>query len=237
VASTMTDLAVPTWVLSTPEGRAERLDYPYGWKCLNQVLMRPRRPDVAEHVADPAEPWLLLPTPDRTGEPVLLEVPWARMSLLRAVPEALGYRPDDVVYTGLALTEGNAIALALVPPLVGAADRSIISRRFTKSRLWRICIDYGATTWASVADVARAIYALPSSEEDRAHAVRLVTSSGMPPQIWRAFEKRYGVSVVEWSCQALGNSSAVTRQPRRALTICSQVESAVLSPGPPSQTS
>jgi crotonobetaine/carnitine-CoA ligase len=197
-ASTISELAVPTWILSTPEGRAERLDYPYGWICLNQVLMRPRRPDVGEHVADPAEPWLLLPVPGPTGDPVLLEVPWARMSLLRAMPAALGYRSDDVVYTGLALTECNAIALALVPPLVGGAARSVISRRFTKSRLWRICIEYGATTWASVGDVAGAIYALPSSEEDRSHAVRLVTSCGMPPQIWRAFEKRYGVSVVEW---------------------------------------
>ncbi|MDQ1568048.1 MAG: carnitine-CoA ligase [Actinomycetota bacterium] len=197
-ASTITELAVPTWILSTPEGRAERLDYPYGWNCLNQVLLAPRRPDVGEHVADPAEPWLLLPTSGPTGEPVLLEVPWARMSLLRALPEALGYRSDDVVYTGLALTECNAIALALVPPLLGSADRSVISRRFTKSRLWRICIEYGATTWASVADVAPAIYALPTSDEDRSHAVRLVTSYGMPPQIWRAFEERYGVSVAEW---------------------------------------
>jgi acyl-coenzyme A synthetase/AMP-(fatty) acid ligase len=197
-ASTMTDLALPTWVLSTPEGRAERLDYPYGWNSLNEVLMRPRRRDVGEHVADPAEPWLLLPTSGPTGEPVLLEVPWARMSLLRALPESLGYRADDVVYTGLALTECNAIALALVPPLVRAADRSVISRRFTKSRLWRICIEYGATTWAGVGDVARALYALPSSEDDRSHAVRLVISRGMPPQIWRAFEERYGVSVVEW---------------------------------------
>src|SRR5438270_342901 len=141
-------------------------------------------------VADPAEPWLLLPTSGPTGEPVLLEVPWARMSLLRAVPEALGYRSDDVVYTGLALTECNAIALALVPSLVGAADRSVISRRFTKSRLWRIWIECGVSTWAIVADVARAIYALPGSEEDGSHAGRLVTSCGMPPQIWRAFEAR-----------------------------------------------
>jgi crotonobetaine/carnitine-CoA ligase len=197
-AATIAELAVPTWVLSTPEGRAERLDYPCGWHCLNQVLMRPRRPDVGEHVTDPAEPWLLLPTSGPTGEPVLLEVPWARMSVLQAVPEALGYRSDDVVYTGLALTECNAIALALVPPLVGAANRSVISRRFTKSRLWRICVEYGATTWASVGDVAPALYALPSSEDDRSHAVRLVISRGMPPQIWRAFEERYGVSVVEW---------------------------------------
>jgi crotonobetaine/carnitine-CoA ligase len=197
-ASTISQLAVPTWVLSTPEGRAERLDYPCGWGCLNEVLLRPRRPDVGEHVADPADPWLLLPTSGPTGEPVLLEVPWARMSLLRTVPRSLGYRRDEVVYTGLPLRECNTIALALVPPLVGAAGRSVISRRFTKSRLWRICVEYGVTTWASVGDVARALYALPSSEDDRSHAVRQVVSRGMPPQIWRAFEERYGVSVVEW---------------------------------------
>jgi crotonobetaine/carnitine-CoA ligase len=197
-AAVIAEAGMPTWVLSTPEGRAENLDYPSGWNCLNSILTGPSGPDVGQHVTDPAGPWLLLPTIGPTGEPVAVEVPWDRMPLLRAVPGCLGYRPDDVAYTGLTLAEGNALALALVPPLVRAVDHSVISRWFTKNRLWRICIEHGVTTWASVGEVATAVYSAPSSEDDRAHRVRLVVSCGMPARIWRAFEERYGVSVVEW---------------------------------------
>jgi crotonobetaine/carnitine-CoA ligase len=198
-AAVIADSGVPTWVLSTAEGRAQQLDYPSGWHYLNRILI-PRRPgpDVGEHVHDPGAPWLLLPTAGRTGELELLEVPWARMALLRAVPGFLGYRRDDVPYTGLTLAQGNALALTAIPPLVRTVRHSVISRWFTKSRLWRICADFGATTWSSAGVIASAVYSLPSSDADRSHTVRLVVSTGMPPQIWRAFEERYGVAVTEW---------------------------------------
>lgn len=50
----------------------------------------------------------------------------------------------------------------------------------------------------SAGEIASAVYSLPSSEVDRHHSVRLVVSTGMPGDIWRAFEERYGISVLEW---------------------------------------
>ena len=208
-AEVIAESGLPTWVLSTPEGRAENLDYPSGWGCLNAILAGPPRPDVGEHVTDPSGPWMALPTTGPTGEPGIVEIPWDRMSLLRAVPEFLGYRPDDVAYTGFTLAESNALVLALLPPLVRAVDHSVISRWFTKSRLWRICVEFGVTTWASVGETANAVYSLPTSEDDRAHMVRLVVSCGMPAAIWRAFEERYGVSVLEWYGTMEGGAFAV----------------------------
>jgi crotonobetaine/carnitine-CoA ligase len=49
-----------------------------------------------------------------------------------------------------------------------------------------------------VGETANAVYGLPTAEEDRTHSVRLVMSCGMPAGIRRAFEQRYGLSVVEW---------------------------------------
>jgi len=197
-ATVIADSGVPTWVLSTPEGRAENLDYPTGWHYLNRILLGGAGPDVGEHVTDLGAPWLLLPTTGRDGEVEFLEVPWERMALLRAVPGWVGYRPDDVAYTGLTLAHGNALALTAIPALTRAVHHSVISRWFTKRRLWSICAEFGATTWASVGEIASAVYSLPSSDADRAHPVRLVVSSGMPAGVWRAFEQRYGVAVTEW---------------------------------------
>jgi crotonobetaine/carnitine-CoA ligase len=74
----------------------------------------------------------------------------------------------------------------------------VLSRWFTKSRLWDVCIEHGVTTWSNLGGIATAIYSEPSSERDRAHQVRLVISAGMPREIWRAFEERFGVRVLEW---------------------------------------
>jgi crotonobetaine/carnitine-CoA ligase len=64
--------------------------------------------------------------------------------------------------------------------------------------LWDVCIEYGVTTWSNLGGIATAVYSEPSSERDRAHRVRLVISAGMPREIWRAFEERFGVKVLEW---------------------------------------
>src|SRR5688572_8559283 len=77
-------------------------------------------------------------------------------------------------------------------------DHSVFSRWFTKTRLWDICIEHGVTTWSNLGGIATAIYSEPSSSKDRAHKVRLVVSAGMPREIWRAFEERFGVKVLEW---------------------------------------
>jgi acyl-CoA synthetase (AMP-forming)/AMP-acid ligase II len=80
----------------------------------------------------------------------------------------------------------------------GRIGHSVLSRWFTRDRLWDVCIEHGATTWSNLGGIATSIYNAPSSERDRAHRVRLVISAGMPRHIWRAFEERFGVKVLEW---------------------------------------
>ena len=57
------------------------------------------------------------------------------------------YTGEDKLYTGLSLTHGNAQAVTLCPALYLSIP-AVISRRFTKSRIWDICRRHGCTTFS-----------------------------------------------------------------------------------------
>ncbi|HEY3241226.1 MAG TPA: AMP-binding protein, partial [Acidimicrobiia bacterium] len=198
VAGVIRASGVRAWVVSTPEGRAMGLDYSAEWPIVNEAFTTPEAPDAGEHVEDVASPWLLAYTSGTTGDPKAIEFNHDRMVFYRKLPEFFGYRRNDVPYTGLSLTHGNALIATMMPAVWGMVDHTVLSRWFTKSRIWDICIEHGCTTWSNLGGIATAVYSEPSAPKDRAHRVRLVISAGMPREIWRPFEQRFGVKILEW---------------------------------------
>jgi len=198
VAADIRDSGLATWVASTPEGRARGVDPSRWWPVLNEILDGSERPHVGQHVDDLTRPWLLAYTSGTTGNPKAILFTYNRLLLYRRLPAFFGYREDDVPYTGLSLTHGNAIIATLLPALWGVVRHSVFSPGFTKSRLWDVCRRHGATTWSNLGGIATAIYSEPASPLDRDHAVRLVVSAGMPREVWQPFEERFGVRVLEW---------------------------------------
>jgi acyl-CoA synthetase (AMP-forming)/AMP-acid ligase II len=202
VAATIRSTGVETVVLSTAEGRAAGLDVA-AWPSLNETLDGPELPDAGEHVTDPASPSLLGFTSGTTGDPKAIEFGHDRMLLYRRLPGFFGLRPDDVCYTGLSLTHGNAVIVTMMPPLWRTGDdptvaRSVFSRWFTASRLWDICRAHGATVWSNLGGIATALYSQPARADDRDNPVRLVLSAGMPRELWVPFTERFGVEICEW---------------------------------------
>lgn len=198
VAAAVRASGVWTWVVSTPEGREMGLDVSTRWDVVNDAFAGPEAPDPGEHVVDLTSPWLLARTDGAATEPATVQLGYDRMPLYRLMPGFLGYRPDDVLYTGQSLTHINALVASCLPALWGSVHQTVLSRWFTERRVWELCARFGATTWTSLGGAAAAVYRQPSSESDRHHGVRLVVSAGMPRQIWRAFEERFGVRVLEW---------------------------------------
>ncbi|WP_054371421.1 AMP-binding protein [Rhodococcus rhodochrous] len=197
VADTIRRTGVRTYVLSTPEGRAAGID-PTGWALLNEVFDGPEAPTVREHVTDPTTPSFLGFTSGTTGQPKAIEFTHDRMLLYRRLPVFFGLEEDDVLYTGLSMSHGNAVIVNMMPPLWRAVGHSVFSRRFTRTRLWEICAEYGCTVWSNLGGIATALYSQPPSQLDRNNPVRLVVSAGMPRELWQPFEDRFGVQVCEW---------------------------------------
>lgn len=107
------------------------------------------------------------------------------------------YNENDKLYTGLSLTHGNAQAVTMVPALYLGIP-AVFSTRFTKSRIWEICRQYGCTTFSLLGGMMMGIFSEPDKPDDADNPVRLILSAGTPHAIWEAFEKRFGVFIHEW---------------------------------------
>lgn len=137
-------------------------------------------------------------TSGTTGRPKGVNIREERLMLYVMLARMVWqYKPDDILYTGLSLTHGNAQAVTLIPALY-LGIQAVFSRRFTKSRIWDICRQFGCTSFSLLGGMMMGIYSEPPRPEDAANPVRLVISAGTPRSIWLDFERRFGVQIHEW---------------------------------------
>ena len=183
--------------LETGEGDAPDLGDYRGVDSLSEVLAKPAE-TVAVRIQSPADPLQIIYTSGTTGDPkgvVMENGRYGGMALLGKMIFQFG--PDERLYTGLSLTHGNAQVVTLAGALC-LEKPTVISRRFTKSRLWDICRKHGCTTFSLLGGMATAIYSEPARPDDGNNPVRMVTSAGMPHAIWESFEQRFGLKILEW---------------------------------------
>jgi len=118
------------------------------------------------------------------------------ITVANALPMVMGIQPDDVLYSGLSLTHGNAQVFTLGAAL-GAVVPAVFSRKFTKSRMWQTIRDHGCTVFTLLGGMTTAIYSEPEKPDDADNPVRLVVSAGMPEAIWNDFARRFDVTLFE----------------------------------------
>ncbi|MBW2422524.1 MAG: AMP-binding protein [Deltaproteobacteria bacterium] len=168
-----------------------------GVDSLDDVLEKPV-PTVGVRVESPLDALQIIYTSGTTGDPKGVVMENGRYAGMPELGRGLfGFRDDDRLYTGLSLTHGNAQCVTLAGAL-GLEIPAVISRRFTKSRLWDICRKHGCTTFSLLGGMATAIYSAAPKPDDANNPVRMVTSAGMPFAIWESFEERFGVDILEW---------------------------------------
>lgn len=142
------------------------------------------------------EPMLLMFTSGTTGNPKAVINSHRKYMAMTQSPKVFGVSRDkDKYYSGLSLTHINA--QATLAGALGQAIPAVFSRKFTKSRLWDICRRYGCTTFNLLGGMIPELYAIPEKPDDADNPVRQIQSSGMPAHIWKNFEQRFGVILVE----------------------------------------
>ena len=186
------------WLLALESGDtgAESLADLRSVASLNAVLSAPAA-SVDTRVEDVSHPLQIIYTSGTTGDPKGIVGDHMRFGGTGMLGGIFGYREDERPYTGLSMTHNNAQATALAPSLM-SGYRAVLSRRFSKSRLWDICRRYDCTSFSLVGGMATAIYSEPPREDDADNPVRMVVSGGMPAGIWEAFERRFGVQIFEF---------------------------------------
>jgi crotonobetaine/carnitine-CoA ligase len=185
------------WVLGKAAGSAGRARV----SSLRQVM--DRHPAPPAPAPDLGRTMQLLYTSGTTGDPKAIVSPYARFAAIAALGPALGLRDGDRPYTGLSLTHANAQLVTLGNALAHGLPL-VISRRFTKSRLWEILARHDCTMFSLLGGMAISIYAEPPGPWDRDHRVRYVLSAGMPPNLWPAFAERFEVEIFEFFGAAEG---------------------------------
>lgn len=114
----------------------------------------------------------------------------------REAAEAYGIRSDDVMYTCLPLFHANAGWSTTLAALQSGA-RVAVARRFSASRFWQEAAEVGATQIALLGTMLHMLIAQAPSDADRAHRVRIGNSVPCPLDVMIAFERRFGVHLLE----------------------------------------
>ena len=196
------------WVvgLETDEGKVPLSAYPD--VVSYAAMLQSPAPDLPIAAADPDGPMQLIFTSGTTGDPKGIVMTHRRFCETSIVALNLaGHAADDRLYTGLSMTHANAQVISFGPAL-SAGLHTVMSRRFTKSRLWDITRKYQCTTFNLLGGMSTAIYAEPPRPDDADNPVRHVISAGMPAAIWENFERRFGVKILEFYGAAEGGLTA-----------------------------
>ena len=171
-----------------------------GWPSLAR-LMAKSSPTLPNKLAPYSKknPVQIIHTSGTTGDPkgvVLRADRFRSYALLNKL--VWKYKKDDVLYTGLSMTHGNAQAVTVLPALADSDLVAVVSEKFTKSKIWDICRKYNCTTFSLLGGMMAGIFNEPPKANDGDNPVRRVISAGTPRAIWEDFENRFGVQIHEW---------------------------------------
>lgn len=176
-----------------------KVDVHSAYPALNDILKNEKChiPDQAVSL-DFDAPAQIIHTSGTTGDPKGVVLKADRYMAYSFMADFMwNYQPDDVLYTGLSMTHGNAQSVTLLPALAKSIP-AVISERFTKKNLWDICRKYNCTTFSLLGGMMAGIYNEPPGESDKDNPVRRVVSAGTPKAIWVDFEKRFDTKIHEW---------------------------------------
>jgi len=120
----------------------------------------------------------------------------AYVSAAKAWNETIGITSGDLPMSVLALFHINAQLYFAI----GAMELNtslVLEERFSSSRFWQRAIETNATVSCLPGNALAMLYNMPESELDKKHKIRVMISAYTPLDIYRKFEDRFNLNIVE----------------------------------------
>ncbi len=110
--------------------------------------------------------------------------------------ETGGYDEKDCLYNALPLFHGNAQVLSTLPALMSGA-RMVLCERFSASRFWEDVRRYCCTEFNYIGGILPILFKADPKPDDPDNPLRIMIGGGAPMDLFDAFEKRFGVTLLE----------------------------------------
>ena len=110
--------------------------------------------------------------------------------------EIVKFREDDIFFTTLPLFHANAQMFTTMGAL-SSGRPYVLMERFSASRFFDEIRRYGATIFNYIGGMLTMLMKQPEKEDDAINPARATFGGAAPREIWRDFEKRFDVTIIE----------------------------------------
>ncbi len=163
---------------------------------LDKLFDHPDREPQIE-VATPSAAVGMMYTSGTTGPPKGVVATGYDMAPLQTVFGAIGVKPGETMYTALPLFHGNALLISAIGS-ISLGAKLALAEKFSASRFWDDCRKYDAVEFNTLGGMISILMKQPPKPNDRDNPVRVVLSAACPGNVWREFEQRFDVRLVEF---------------------------------------
>nr|XP_044994783.1 solute carrier family 27 member 3 isoform X2 [Jaculus jaculus] len=148
-------------------------------------------------------------TSGTTGLPKAARISHLKVLQCQGFYQLCGVHQEDVIYLALPLYHMSGSLLGIVGCL-GIGATVVLKSRFSAGQFWEDCRQHEVTVFQYIGELCRYLVNQPPSEAERDHKVRLAVGSGLRPDTWERFVRRFGpVRVLETYGLTEGNVATI----------------------------
>jgi crotonobetaine/carnitine-CoA ligase len=110
--------------------------------------------------------------------------------------DAYRLRADDVFHNWLPLFHLGGLLHMTMTAIIAGGTVALFPT-FSRSRFWSEIRETGATVLCGFSAILKLLWSLPASSGDRESSLRIGIIAGIPPELHRSFEERFGLVIAE----------------------------------------